>query len=793
MEKIIVSNSLNSTDFLRTIAKRGKSELALYVYNEHELLNYILTKNGLIIDKSYIAYSNQIYIFMAKLNIKYQDAKNIRDAINSYRDSTFGLVDFDDLNDNFKNKKKIIKEAYEKYNEFKNKFNLYDEIDLINYINDNIKNKLDTECIIFNELPLSNLVNELTNKLLNVKYMSISNYLKYDEHNEKIYKAYGKTNEINYVFNELLNKKLGDCQIVLLNNSYLTYVLEYTERYKVNYTSSIGIPISYTNAGKVLKNIIKMRNNLYDKNSFKELFNNKAFDSSFYENHFNNKRQYNDFITYAGWLRLSFEKTNIIPKDIYDNKTYVALNILAEDMNKGIPEFIKKYTKNDQYIDVLYEKLVSIKELGLDELYEVLENSCVNQKISSNDSLHITSLSGAFSSLRPYTFILGLDSSFPGNPQENYFIYDMEYKIDKYKSFNIINEKKKMLLAFMDLCNNLYLSYSYYKADELHEANPSSIIYERNIEPIDVGYTYGNISNNLMAIDNYIKNIKHERFVNNELNKDDYIDYLLNKKYSPSGFYKALLEEERESFILNSLLDSNVDGEDDPYIIIDDNYKGTLIHKLFEGFDKNKISKEDMLDRADEEFNDFMVMKPALIKSKERPSKQDFIELVGKLYDMSSNNNHILSEVYINKTNVYGLYFGGQFDRLEKTKDGKYILIDYKTGKRMKHKDNDPVTCVQGLIYAYLIENGLDYNGNYITDNGKRIKIDECQFVYPEYGKSISIKWNDKTKQKLEELIQGVVEDIKSGAALKYQRNSKSKGIYDNEILYSLISKVETL
>ena len=138
MEKIIVSNSLNSTDFLRTIAKRGKSELALYVYNEHELLNYILTKNGLIIDKSYIAYSNQIYIFMAKLNIKYQDAKNIRDAINSYRDSAFGLVDFDDLNDNFKNKKKIIKEAYEKYNEFKNKFNLYDEIDLINYINDNI-------------------------------------------------------------------------------------------------------------------------------------------------------------------------------------------------------------------------------------------------------------------------------------------------------------------------------------------------------------------------------------------------------------------------------------------------------------------------------------------------------------------------------------------------------------------------------------------------------------------------------------------------------------------------------
>lgn len=793
MEKIIVSNSLNSTDFLRTIAKRGKSELALYIYNEHELLNYILNKNGLIIDKTLLANSNQIYFFMAELDIKYQDAKNIRDAINSYRDSNFGLTDFDELDNNFIKKKNIIKEAYEKYNEFKNKFNLYDEIDLINYINDNIKIKLDTECIIFNELPLSNLVNELANKLFNVKYMSISKYLKYDNHNEKIFKAYGKTNEINYVFNELQNKKLGDCQIVLLNNSYLTYVLEYAEKYKVNYTSSIGIPVSYTNAGKVLKNILKMKKNLYDKNSFVELFNNKAFDASFFKNHFNKERQYNEFIKYAGWLRLSFEKNNIIPKDIYDNKTYIALNILAEDMNKGISEFIKKYSKPDQYTDVIYDKLSAVKELGLNELYQILEDSCINQKISSNDSIHITSLTGAFSSLRPYTFILGLDSSFPGNPQENYFIYDMEYKIDKYKSFNLINEKKKMLLSFMDLCNNLYLSYSYYKSDELHEANPSSIIYERNIEPIDVGYTYGNISNNILVIDNYIKNIKHNRSVDNILDRDDYIDYLLNKKYSPSGFYKALLEEERETFILNSLLDSNVDKEEDPYIVIDDNYKGTLIHKLFEGFDKNKISKDDMLDRADEEFNDFILMKPALIPSKEYYTKQDFIDLVERLYDMSSKNTHVLSEVSINKTNVYGLYFGGQFDRLEKTPEGKYIVIDYKTGKKMRHKDSDPITCVQGLIYAYLIENGTDYNGNYITDNGNRIKIDECQFLYPEYGKSVSIKWNDKTKHKLKELIQGVVEDIKSGAALKYNRNSKSKGIYDNEILYSLISKVEIL
>ena len=791
MDKIIVSNSLNSTDFLRTIAKRGHNELGLYVYNELELLNYILIKNGSIIDKTYLPPLEQTYIYMKELNIKYQDAVNVRDAINSYRDCSFGDSNFNDLDNKFIKKKNIIINAYNLYKKYKEDNNLYDDIDLINYINDNLSNnKLDTECIIFEELPISNLVTRLTNKIFNVRNFSINEYLKQENHNEKIIKAYGKNNEMNYVFNEILDKKLGDCQIVLLNNSYLSYVLEYAKRYNVNYSSSLGIPVISTNAGRVLQSIIKMKENHYDKNSYLELFNNDSFDNSFYKNYFNYKKDYNQFIQAAGWLKLSFNKENVIPKDIYDEKIYIALDMLAKDINAGIPEFIKKYAKNDQYSDAIYDKLLKIKKTGLDELYQVFLNSLINQKISSNDSIHITSLTGGFSSLRTHTFILGLDASFPGNPQENYFIYDDEYKIDKYKSYNLISNKKKMLLSFINLCNNAYLSYSYFKAEDLHEANPSSIIYERNIEPIDCGYTYGNISNNKHAIEAYINNIKHDRCVNNELNLDNYIDHLLNKRYSPSGFYKALDEDEREMFILNSLLDSNVEREEDPYVIIDDNYKGTLIHELFEGFDKNKISKKEMLNKADKKFDIFLEMKPPLIETKVNHIRQEFVDLVAKLYDLCSDNIHVLSEVTIDKTNVYGLYFGGQFDRIEKTRDGKYILIDYKTGKRVKHKDNDPISCVQGLIYAYLIENGKDKKGNYITDNGNRIKISECQFLYPEIGKPIIIKWNDDTREKLKGLITGVVDDIKSGRALHYNRDA-DKSLYGNEILYSLINKVE--
>lgn len=792
MERIIVSNSLNSTDFLRTIAKRGHKELGLYVYKEIDVLHYILDKNGLAIDKEYISKANQAYTYMRLLSYKYQDACNVRDAINSYRDSYFGEVDFNKLNDNFKKKKNIIIDAYDKYVNYKKENNLYDDIDLINFINDNIKDKLDTECIIFNELPLSNLCSELVGRLLNVKQLPINTYLGGSKPNISVVKAFGKTNEVDYVFNEILDKRLGDCEIVMLSTEYLPYILEYTSRYNIKYTSQVGIPVGNTNSGKLLKCILKMKENHYDKNSYVELFKCSAFDNSSFKKVFSYARRYNDFINYLGWLRLGFgSKNNTVP-NVYDDKDiYEELSILASDVNKGIPYFINKYARIDGYNEAIYERLIEMEASGLDELYEVFLTSNINQRISSNDSIHITTLTGAFNSLRPNVFILGLDSSFPGSPQENYFIYDDEYEIDKYKSINVINDKKKMLLSFIDLCDNCYLSYSYFKPAEMHEENPSSIIYDMKAKPIDYRYNSGRLSNNNLAINSYINNYKHERIVDNDLSLDDYKTILLNKKYSPSMFYKALIEEERESFILNVLFDSNVDRLDDPYNIIDDNYKGTVIHALFEGFEKNKISKEEIEKKANEEFDKFLLMKPALITSKVEEARLDFVSLVGKLYDMMTDNTHVLSEVTISKTDVYGLCFGGQFDRLEKDKDGNYILIDYKTGRNVKHLDNDPITCVQGLIYAYLIENGKDMNGNYITDNGKRITISECQFLYPVLGRPISIKWNDETKEKLESLIKGVIDDINTGEILKYTRTPKSKGIYDNEILYSLISKVE--
>ena len=63
-----------------------------------------------------------------------------------------------------------------------------------------------------------------------------------------------------------------------------------------------------------------------------------------------------------------------------------------------------------------------------------------------------------FPSLREHVFILGLDSSFPGNPKENYLIYDEEYiKMDALDktSTEIIKDKERLMKLLISLCEEL--------------------------------------------------------------------------------------------------------------------------------------------------------------------------------------------------------------------------------------------------------------------------------------------------------------------------------------------------
>ena len=55
-------------------------------------------------------------------------------------------------------------------------------------------------------------------------------------------------------------------------------------------------------------------------------------------------------------------------------------------------------------------------------------------------------------------------------------------------------------------------------------------------------------------------------------------------------------------------------------------------------------------------------------------------------------------------------------------------MLDYKTGRRMKHLANDPESCIQTLLYAYMIEHAADCAGK---------KVSACKYLYLRDGAEI--------------------------------------------------------
>jgi len=770
-ERIILSNTFNEAEFLRCLSKNGFNTLGVRVLNDLELCSYILMKNGLTISGRFISEKEAAFIYFSFLKGIYSDSVNICKAINTFRDCVVGeaLNEMKDiLSSGFMKKKNTIVSAYSNYIEYKKSNKLYDKHDIINFI---VKNNLkvdDVEIIYFSEFEITKLMNTLINNVFsNVKEETIKSFYKKNDNNKEIIKCYGKKNEIDFIFNKINNDKLklDECQIVLMDNKDINEVLVYLRKFNIPYTSTIDNLFIEANAGKLLKALIDLKKMNYGLDGYKKLFNSSFFNSSIIKvlltkNEELNKNDYKDFIKYTGWLRLRFNE-NINISNEYKDNIFKALNSFNEDINKGILYFIKKYTKDDinnVCVTTLIEELLSYKnkyKINVDDfdLLEGLLNEYLYGSTSENGKIHVSDLDKAFSSLKKYNFIIGFDDNYPGNPTENYLIYDDEYKdsgSSLYVSTNIIESKINKAKTFISLCEYAYLSYSYYDLLDLKDKNPSSIIYDElsnNTNIINYGFISSNLSENKSVIEAKVSNIIPKE---KEISYKDIIissNELLNKTYSPSAirsFYDNKL-----SFVLSCFFDISIDDPDDVYTVMPSNEKGIIMHKIMEGFEKSKIDKATFINNASLIYDNYLKMRPAIITTQITKDKSDFLSDIENLYDMDPGNSCVGYE--LGKSGSIGkIKFYGKFDRLEKTNDNKYIIVDYKTGKTINHVSGDVKSCIQGLIYAYLVEQTTSYN------------IDRVEFRYPHLKQNPSIIYDETTKGLMIDIVKEFEDAITS-------------------------------
>ena len=111
-----------------------------------------------------------------------------------------------------------------------------------------------------------------------------------------------------------------------------------------------------------------------------------------------------------------------------------------------------------------------------------------------------------------------------------------------------------------------------------------------------------------------------------------------------------------------------------------------------------------------------------------------------------------------------GIWLKGRSDRVEKLHDGTCQIVDFKTGKVIKvvdyetgksttQKKDDINTCLQVILYAYIMENR----------DSNPVKISKGEYRYIRENEIISCNYNDRMKEDLSEKLKKFKEHILIG------------------------------
>ena len=778
MEKIIYSDTLNQTELLRTFAKRGISTFGLRVMSSYDLALLILSKLGKTEKRRYLSNQEQDFIYYSLLKPNsFNDASNIRSAINTFRDtgsgnSTRELFSF--LLDKYAIKKETIVDAFDKYTKYKKDNNLCDLYDVLYELKEEPQ-KIAGEVIYYSNLPSSFLALSTFKQYFDLKE-EMFHPLSKEKTNISITKCFGKPNELAYVLNTINSQPLplDKCTVVLLDPNDSVDLITSFKRYDIPYTSSLGDSFSKTDVGRFISLLKEMKDLDYGIDAYKLLFNAPYFNKDKYIGNLIDINDINNLIKYIGWLRPNFEKgriniDNALYKGEHVDEICNSMQLVCDNINNGVSifDFIEDNIVNP---DNNFEALNKLKQCSdyckkyhvpFDDVVDNLLNSAVNQHISKSGHIHICSLPQALSSFRENIFIVGLDASFPGNPKENYLIFDEEFikgNANYFTSQAIVKQNESLMKLLISLPLHCYISYSYFTIVDNKTVNPSSIINAIDLRDADgkkkeideFNYASDNLSPNKYLIAKYNDGLISKP--NNDHRPYDYDDnILLNKVYKPSQIGNFFNEELRLKFVLEQLFEITIDVEDDTHVVINDADRGTLFHEAVKDFDKKKCSKAQLIGKGMDLFDKYIKQKPPVIKELADKEREYLKRGLENFYDQDPGNIPIYCEKYLKPQPVFDINFKGTFDRLEKDAVGNFILVDYKTGNTPKHKPDDPVTFMQGLIYAEMIKNTLHIN------------VQRCEFRYPFIPQSPSLVLDSDTAALLKSKMKEFYEFLEKG------------------------------
>lgn len=458
------------------------------------------------------------------------------------------------------------------------------------------------------------------------------------------------------------------------------------------------------------------------------------------------------------------------------------LEIMGRELGMPAEEFISKYTfirrgsdtnaeRLLMMLDIsaaraIYEELKVIRSSGLDQsaddiIPNVLKIMVCAQR-SEAGKLHVTGIEGAFGSLRQHLYLAGMSASnYPGSPKENYLLLDADLKLfgpeaEDYTADGRILRKREQLLSLAKLASalgtDISVSYAGLNVSELKKDNASSLIFELFREAYGRDASAKELEEHTNRVDYFEPAISSSRRIGEAYTKGNIVrsdtkeagavstavPWNLDKAWSPTELDKFFSCPRR--FMLCYILGIPEPEDYDPFVVMNAMDTGTLAHLLMEELGGTDMSKEAFLSLSDEYFDRFIREHPPLIAENVPPVKEQFLEMMETAYGMDPHREIALEEEDISCAHESGVRIHGFPDRVEKLEDGTYLVVDFKSGRTVGHVQDDIGTCLQVIIYAYLMEQ-------------RGFKVSGGEYRYIRLGETVTCRYDDDMKRQLFERL----------------------------------------
>ena len=463
----------------------------------------------------------------------------------------------------------------------------------------------------------------------------------------------------------------------------------------------------------------------------------------------------------------------------------------AEEFALPVEEFIIKYafirsfgksgnaellrSLDKSALEVIYNELKAIQSSGIEQSTDDIIKSVLSHAVciqsTTEGALHVTNVSKSFAAIRKNLYIAGLSAlKFPGSPKENYLLLDKDLELfgeghERYTSEGRILDKKNHLTRLVELAGTLdckiFLSYAGLNVAELKRENASSMVYELFRKEYGNSASSEELEKKIYVTEYFEPRINESREIGIAYNEGKSVvnSYIpaspcdvpmpVGDSYSPTAlndYFKCA-----RLFMLKDILRIPEEHRVDPFEVMPANDCGILAHSLMEKLANSNMSEADFVALSSEAFDDYIKTHPPLVGADASSEKNEFMGMMRTAYRMNPGREVIFAEEKITCLHESGITITGRPDRVEMKEDGTGIIVDFKTGRNREHKKEDAKSCLQGLVYAYLME----HKENPVTISG-------IEFRYIRLGEVIPCSYNDAKKQELYDILS----EFKSGMSV---------------------------